>query len=550
MGATSTAKAEHDSLMKRSIDNAVDRRGPLQVLSSDSSPKRETFSTIDIPFWTSVLLACALLAFAVTSTSLWIDEGIIAGYLDHQSFHSLLQKLAGPFPYPDQTDRQYPLYDIWLWGWTRLFASSEYALRAANIPFAVLFVVALALTSRLVLERRFAWIPFAFAPFVWFYTNEARPYMMLAAAATATLGAALIYTFGPERFRRPSIWALCFALVLSCLSHILTILALPGLVIIALAAMRGGRAPRWAEWRVPLLLCGPVLLATAVYYVTTMSGASGRAEIEMNHPASPAFGSATIAYAAQIIYEHVGFGGLGPPRNELRTSIKSVHGPYLWWLAFGVAGLMFAGYHALRKPHSKTSLVLLLAWAVAFSVAIGLTHLLHVRFLGRHLAAVLPFVLFGGMSLCRSRPQLLAIALVFCVSDIRLSALPEYWKDDYRSAVQDVVNRLRVSPGSIDWAADKATANYYGLALDRQIGSGPYTDVHKSERARGVDVRNLCARDIAELLSIQHRAHRPVYLALSKPDLFDRCAGWKSVIAQKHAEPIAEYRTFNIYEVE
>jgi hypothetical protein len=506
-------------------------------------------STMDMRFWSIVVAACVLLAFAVTATSLWIDEGFTAWVVRHRPFHSLVETLAGPLP--SASDRQYPLYDIWLWGWSRLFGSSEYSLRAANIPFGVIFVIALAQTSRLVFKRSVAWLPFAFAPFVWFYMNEARPYIMLGSCATAAVGAMLVYTFGPERNRKASIWLFCTAFLASCLAHVLAVLCFPGLAVLAVTAILRGRPPRWSEWRGPVLLCGPLLLASLVFYTSTLTGSNGRDEIEVNRRASPSHGAVAFVFAGQILYEHAGFAGLGPPRNALRVDkVEIVHGPYLIWLVFGATGLVVFCYFALRRPRSRTVSVLALAWVASFIFAIGIAYALHARFLGRHAAAILPFLLFAVLSVCRSRVQVLALALVVATSDVRLALLPEYWKDDYRGAAQDVIKRVQAAPGIIDWVADGFTAGYYGLDLRRDIGGGTRTDVGRIEHDGELNAGNLCASEVSSLLRVQRLRHIPIYVAISKPDLFDMCGGWRSEIAARHAIPVVKYRTFDIYEID
>jgi len=64
------------------------------------------------------------------------------------------------------TQQLEPAYHLYTWGWVKVFGVSEFALRASNIPFAVLFVSALAWSSRRIFGVRFAWIVFALSPFL------------------------------------------------------------------------------------------------------------------------------------------------------------------------------------------------------------------------------------------------------------------------------------------------------------------------------------------------------------------------------------------------
>jgi hypothetical protein len=493
-------------------------------------------------FWIAVAASIALLACAVTGTSLWIDEGYSAWIAAHRSLPSVLQTLVIAPVSP--SDRQALLNYLWLWAWTHVFGSSEYTLRAANLPFAALFVLSLALTSRCVFQRRFAWIPLSLTPFAWYYMNEARPYLMLTSFATAATAATLVYCFGPQQSRDRAVWILLAAMLCAWLTHILAALLFPGLLIIGIFAFRSGRVPQWREWRAPLLVFVPPLVVVGIYYLGTL--ATAHQEIKINHRQFP-----SLAFAAEIVYEHVGFAGLGPPRNALRISpIMSMSWSYLLWLSLGIAAVSFACYRAIRRPIDPRFQALFLAWAFSIGLATVAAFLINGRFLGRHAAALLPLLLFTALALFRSRTQWLTIALVFVVSDVRLSLLPAYGKDDYRSAVQDLIARNHVRPGFIDWAADFYTAHYYGLAV--RDSSRAVEDLQRDDpsvRAHAIGAANLSPGAVTALIRHQRATGRPIYIALSKPDIFDEQLGWERAIRENHGIQLAEYRSFDIFAI-
>lgn len=497
----------------------------------------------DVAFWLVVGACCLLLCLSITNDSLWIDEGFTAWLVAHPSIGSVAAALASPFQ-ETAADRQYPLYVLWIWSWAHVFGSSEVALRSSNAPFGVLYVLALAVPCRHIFSRRFAWIPFAFTPFIWFYMNEARSYLMLASLATAATAAAITYAWGPRAFRSRAVWLFGGFSLLALLTNILAVFLFCGLAVFAILALRGSSAPRWRDWIVPALVLGPLMALTLAFYAFTFLGAGGQNELRSNHR-----GVASVAYAAEVLYEDAGFDGLGPPRNDLREQPTKIAGSYAVCLLFGLAAVALAVSLALRKSFDPRFRPLLQAWIVSFVVAVAGSYFLHARFLGRHMAAALPLLLFGVIALLRYRASLVLIAAVFVLSDVRISVLPQYWKDDYRGAVHDVVTRSQTTGCTIDWAADDRTANYYGLALAHpgHEGYGRYLQAGRPQRAQGVSVSLMRPEAVDAMLKAQLAQRKPVCLALSKLDVFDFFQGWQDAIDQYHPTVVADYRAFTIY---
>jgi hypothetical protein len=501
-------------------------------------PGVEPARRFDLAFWGAVLLCTLALAGAVNATSLWIDEGFIAWVAGHGSLGALVEALRGPLP---PADRQYPLYDFWILGWTHVFGFSEYALRAANLPFAALYVVTLAVGSRAVFARRFAWIPFALVPFMWFYVNEARSYCMLGALSSAAVAAVAAYAFGPAQLARRAPWLALPAILLAWLSNILAMFVFPGLLVLLVAGNARSIRAHWVAWRAALAVWILPLAAAAAYYAATLTGGAGSAEIANNqHRVSSAAG------LLQALYELFGFAGLGPPRNELRAlwgDTSWLH--YAPWLAFGLLGFGVALAVALEQKTDRRALALGVAWAISCVLAFGVSTLLHARFLGRHLAALVPLAAFAGTTFFSAPVAVVAIGAVFVASDVRLSFLSEYYKDDYRSAVAYVCARNARAPGAIFWAADAYAAQYYGLDLP-EAGIGPVRG--RTPCASGKFVVDLSARDAQALVDARAARGERVYLVASKPDVFDIRGGWKQLAARPGVRPLARFRAFDIYE--
>src|SRR5215475_10334783 len=78
------------------------------------------------------------LALAITRQSLWIDEGFTVWFASHSDLHSFFKALIGSRGAPG--DPQFILYLLHMWGWIKLFGAGELSVRAANIPFAAVFI--------------------------------------------------------------------------------------------------------------------------------------------------------------------------------------------------------------------------------------------------------------------------------------------------------------------------------------------------------------------------------------------------------------------------
>jgi len=148
--------------------------------SSEPTPERHRTQLLMLSPWLLLLLTIAL---AVTRQSLWIDEGFTSWFVSRASFKSFLRSLIGPPP----GDAQLLFYLSYMWGWVNIFGRSEVALRAANTPFFLLMIGSVAWASRRLLQRPYLWVLFCLSPFVWFYLNEARPYIAVIAFSTTTV---------------------------------------------------------------------------------------------------------------------------------------------------------------------------------------------------------------------------------------------------------------------------------------------------------------------------------------------------------------------------
>ncbi len=475
------------------------------------------------------LLVCAVACVAVSSQSLWIDEAETATKVIQPTlpgcWHALYQEHI--------SNLQMPLYFIYAWGWVRLFGVSEFALRAANIPWFFLGFFAIAHFLRGHPGIRDATLLlYCLHPFVWYYLNEARPYIMQLSGALLVAGcmfAALDESGQSGKSDGPFTaswwWFLGAGLILLCGP---TMTGLPWAI--GVAILLGVRPNFWKSMRrrgLPALAVSlPLLAALALYYAWTIKVHVGTGYLPM-----------TVASNLAALYEQFGFLGLGPGRTVLRAVSIGALRPYflpLALLALPLAwGLLLAGRRRFGlAPASFTAVLLLVGLCVCFVIAFG--YLRHARILARHLTPLFPFLLLAqacamlmlwknGRFPGRAAAALLLAMLVLSSLEVRFAY--RHSKDDYRSAAA-AANRALAQGKTVWWAADTDGANYYHLPL---------------------------AADSPGAARLADKLHPdfstpPDQIYLSKPDLFDPTGATVAFAAAHGYRRAAQWQSFTVWE--
>jgi uncharacterized membrane protein len=121
-----------------------------------------------------ILLAATLAYFTgIGKESLWLDETISVRY-SQGSLQTLFNFLS--------EDVHLPLYFLILWGWIKMFGTSELAVRSLSAVFGLLAVFAIYLVGRKLFNERtglFAAALLAVSPFFTYYAQDVRMYEML-----------------------------------------------------------------------------------------------------------------------------------------------------------------------------------------------------------------------------------------------------------------------------------------------------------------------------------------------------------------------------------
>ena len=439
------------------------------------------------------VLAASLMvgAFAITNQSYWIDEAlslIVAMAPDPAEAWKYAQAVSG-------STLQMPLYQVYLYGWHKIFGGGEWAMRASNIPWFVLgqlaFLVLLRHRPKLAL---IACLLAVVSPIVWMYLDEARPYIMQYAAACWMIAAlARLSTPGPRNSPTdtpplsdlPSVPSVpptlttpghaslvilpvaAAAIVLFASSLLGVLWAAAFTVALLMLARRdagtlSGANPR-NLWLIGLT-CLALLAAFATYYTLTWSDA-GRGYHRSG---------LSLLSLPFIAYELLGFSGFGPGKIEMRLApVRSVLQalPALLPLAFTLGLLLvFGARQFLGRQWNRT---IVIAWTVALGapllVMFVAMFLFDHRPLPRHVIPVLPALLLGLAAIIESaltaksvfwRALAILLPLLWLGSALNLRWQARHAKDDYRTAAALAAAALADNK-EVWWAADAAAAYIY-----------------------------------------------------------------------------------------
>ena len=399
------------------------------------------------PCWKTLLLIAVSLgvgAIAISHESFWMDEG-------GPAFKSLIPTLREWWALTLRlggSDVQMPVYMPALWFWEKIVGVSEFALRAINLPWIVIMVLALR-------RVRFWPIVCLTSPFVLYYVGELRPYAMQMAAGA--LAAAALGKVSERRDDEPyrGLHSVAFAaLLLSCSSLTAAVWA-TGLAL-GVIVIR----PEWLKQRgfwfrlAPWFIGG---LAISGYYLFTILHGYRAAGIEGSGIVSVFFG----------FYEMIGLLGLGPGRNQLRASPAAAL-TYLPIILPAFACILTAWCFGMRAWLTSTPRRVVIGAGCALAVPILILSLAGIfmdfRVLGRHLSPGIPAVLLP-IAVCLGLRQkqwiagALAVAFSFA-SMVCLRVFERHSRDDYRQATGVVIKALS-QRRTVWWQADMNAARYY-----------------------------------------------------------------------------------------
>ena len=481
-----------------------------------------------------ILAALSLLPLMITAESLWIDEAYTAQFAKCSSFSDFISKLLCD----NYSEGQMPLGMFYAWFCGRFLGSTEWLMRITNILWGVITIGSCYRIGKLC---KMSWLPIFMAvqPFLWYYMNEARPYGMQIASGSLLFMAILEADADPYSLRR---WLPSFALgsLILCSSSLLGTIPFLFYLLVMLVVLFQKQYRVSGFALTVFLIEFFILVALAIFYLWTLTRGAGGAKIW-----KPGLENAIFSF-----YDFLGFGGVGPPRGDIRVIAKSSVG------IFHAFGGYIPGLIILSGCYIATALLFLkekcfLSRSVMFSgfVLVGtFTMLLAASFImrwpfwGRHLAAIFPLIVFiiaypfrSGINemLLFKRVLLTFIILLLLSSSLRLRFSPIYRKDDYRSAAA-CAKAILASGGRVWWAADPTGAEYYGLSIG------------KPKKGGAIDPQ--VAVNIIGIPEIEMEAiHPPTTVILSKEDIYDPRGSLLSWIKEHHYVIAQQFPSFKVY---
>ncbi len=496
------------------------------------------------------LLVLIFSIFAISGESFWIDELTTAWLAGQSSFGDLLTALKST-----GSEVQMPFFVLYTWLWGHIFGVTEFSLRYSNIIWAVLGIWAMQRLLKELKCKPYA-ILFLVFPLLLFQMNEARPYVMTFALAAWSITAlnSIMQAFRDERQIKLSDSFIFFISIIGCLAtSLLNIFILPALGVYALWFMVGRGSLKcfvsFIKINAGLLIILSISIATLlVYYAWTMANGYGGQKQPY-----------TLTNLGFAIYEWLGFGGLGAPRNELReVGLLFSIGKYGWTLLLGVMGWMLMGIALLINI--KRIILDVVVWRLLSAFVCGGLILILIAVLapasiwGRHFIFLLPFFVavlargfapieqkrVGGLILIASG----ALIAVLLISAGRQRYLDSYKKDPFREAVAEINgNNIVGQDLPVIWVAYDKALDVYKREHIKYYDFSVYEEQDHSSLV-------ICGADWSpKKINQWHQIHRDFFLVTHRLDKTDRYGGWKDFISQSEMECVWLKGNIKIYHV-
>jgi hypothetical protein len=463
---------------------------------------------------------------AISNQSLWIDEGNSAMKAIQPNFvlfWGKMKELGG-------SDLQMPLYMGLLWLWEKMLGHSEYALRALNIPFFTLSAGILLYLWDAERRLKLAFIfLMCFSPMLWVYLDEARPYIFQFFGATSILVALWNQAKKPHLNKNLAVFCIgALALCGSSLTGVIFTFWFGLAFLFILIRQHAWRSIFSSKQNLLILALTSIgMCGLGMYYFWTLSQGARASGV----------GKTDLLSIGFCLYELLGFSGLGPDRLSLRehgiTSLKPFFLPLtslvIALTAFGISSALCITKSS-RMHRTKFFIFAAVFCGAVSMVAVG--YIAHFRVLGRHLMPILPFVLllvsFGFLHLWQSdkklsRAVVLTICLLLILSSLSTRFSPRFAKDDYRTAAQ-IAKSSQEDEKTIWWAADTATANYYGLEFSEKV----------------INVVGLSAEELQNIPI-------PDIVLVSKSDIYDSNCFITDFLVDKNLASVRKIKAFSIY---
>ncbi len=251
-----------------------------------------------------------------------------------------------------------------------------------------------------------------------------------------------------------------------------------------------------------------------------------------------------------IFYEFLGFIGVGPPRNYLRSNpiiaIKDFIIPIVTVsiLYFG----FFIKFYYKKKGNKilDSSNKILFTFILTLLIFFIVAYLFHFRFWARHVSFLLILVIFYFADLVKNSLLLknrfniiliIFLAISWLYSDFNIRFNSNYYKDNYKGAVSKIIKMD--DNNHIYYAGSIPAAEYYGLYFKN------IRDIKKWPKIKEcTSITNLKLNKLNKIIS---RTNKNLIIIFKKYDLFDRNGAIRRYILVNKYFNIDETKDYIIY---
>lgn len=416
----------------------------------------------------SLILGLAVASVSLSTYSFWLDEAISNAYYSISDFSMLLELF---FHHPT-AEAQQPLYFFILWVWTKFLGNSEITSRFANILFLSIPFIFIIFFMQSRARKIILLLLILLHPFIWYNLNEARSTILFFSISMTSflicesfIDHMKLQKLVVNKYRHMFL-LLSFFGVLSHTLYFFTLLTQVTYLIISLYMQLPNRTvlPLIKPYTRELLLLALFLLPLFGYQINVHFYSFGRFQ-------SPP----GVLNLSTVIYEFLGFGGLGPPRNLMRAQ-KEVrlllnYLPTIIPLVLSQFAVILLFLFIERDSEDrKKFLSAILTIIIILIVFLLYSVLLNFGFWGRHTVFVLPMILFmfaiSIEKLWKNRygkPVIILIFLMLLFSSLNQRFNPEYQKEDYKTAIKTGIQKAENSKKQLFITGDEITSSFYGI---------------------------------------------------------------------------------------
>ena len=418
-------------------------------------------------------LAIWLRFFMLSNQSFWVDEGLTLKRIDRDTFQEVILN----FLQQNSVDKYQPIYFLLLFWWRSVFGDTEFAIRSLSALLGSGFVIVIYLTALKLYGKNHAFwslIIVSFSSFSVYYSQEARPYALLMFLASLQLYLFFQVINSKKINKGLTIWSFWLVTFLGLCNSIFMSIFTLALVLSDLIVYRNLR--RWLKIWLPFIILGiPILL-----FIFTSSIATRLNFSLFTHQGLPIFKNIVF-----VLYGILVGTTFGPSIEELHDIEKfEVILGYLpqFCILLVVSILIFIPlllklfrYTTVSK-NNQTDLLFVYLFLISLFLGFIFALFTQINWVPRHsFYLVIPLVLlipsvFSSRyhidrkhhipsSWTRIAVLILIILNIYSLNNYYFNQ--SYWKDDYRSASQYLIDKDNDSTQSVLlWGAFKLFEYY------------------------------------------------------------------------------------------